>query len=285
MTRWSRVTTQSETYSSMPNRVRLPTLPRSPVMTTVRSRSLSQRNRRPSSPRMIASLGRALNSSSMVSRTTRLAPTDSTAIWSRMNSPSRSKEPVSTISAGSSRKASIASSPSRSSCSRSKPSEATLVTRSAWASSKASRTPGSPKSRAPRTRNSIPNMRLSRACSPRHQGRSASRQTTVRDLVEAGDPGRCLLRAGQNARSTGDWLSLGCHCSPRPPRQSLLPHALWGSLSRKSARWGSLGDLVGMCATQRTRFPKKKEGPRRDSCACLPLANAGSGSSRAPSGR
>ena len=158
MTRWSRVTTQSETYSSIPNRVRLPSLPRSPVITTVRSRSLSHRNRRPSSPRMMASFGSALNSSSIVSSTTRLAPTDSTAIWSRMNSPSRSKEPVSTISAGSNRKASIASRPSRSSCSRSKPSDATLVTRSSCASSKASITPGSPKSRAPRTRNSMPNM-------------------------------------------------------------------------------------------------------------------------------
>ena len=49
---------------------------------------------------MIASLGSALNSSSIVSSTTRLAPTDSTACASRMNSPSRSKAPVSTISAG-----------------------------------------------------------------------------------------------------------------------------------------------------------------------------------------
>ena len=155
-TRWSRETTQSETYSSMPNRVRLPSSPRSPVTTTVRSRSLHHRNSRPSSPRMIASLGSALNSSSIVSSTTRFAPTDSTAAASRMNSPSRSKAPVSTISEGSRRNASTASRPSRWSWSRSKPSEATLVARSLSASSNARRTPGSPKSRAPRTRNSMP---------------------------------------------------------------------------------------------------------------------------------
>ena len=76
--RWSRKITQSETYSSRPWRVSVPS-PFSPVMTTVMPRSLSQRNRRRSSERSTSGLGRPANSDSMVSRTTRLAPTVSIA--------------------------------------------------------------------------------------------------------------------------------------------------------------------------------------------------------------
>ena len=53
MTRWSRTITQSDTYSSSPCRVSVPS-PRSAVMTAVTPLSLSQRNRRRSSARRIA---------------------------------------------------------------------------------------------------------------------------------------------------------------------------------------------------------------------------------------
>ena len=74
VTRWSSTITQSETYSSMPWRVSVPS-PRSPVITAVTPRSLSQPNRRRSSERRIAVLENAPNSVSIVSITTRLAPT------------------------------------------------------------------------------------------------------------------------------------------------------------------------------------------------------------------
>ena len=73
ITRWSSRITQSETYSSKPCRVSWPS-PRSPVMTAVTPLSLSQRNRRRSSARKMAAFDRPLNSVSMVSSTTRLAP-------------------------------------------------------------------------------------------------------------------------------------------------------------------------------------------------------------------
>ena len=98
--RWSSTMTQSETYSSMPYRVKPPARPRSPVITTVRSRSLSQRSSRFNSPLMMDSLPSAVNSTSMVSSTTRLAPTDSTAMASLMNRPSRSNTPVVTKRCG-----------------------------------------------------------------------------------------------------------------------------------------------------------------------------------------
>ena len=145
---------------------------------------------------------------------------------------------------------------------------------------------------------------LSRARSPRHERRSTSGETTIGDLVEAGDPGRRLLRTSQHARFAGAWFSLGCHRSPRPPLQSLLPHQLF-SLRREDFRRpkGGLGGFDAVSDSNRhlrslTRVPgagppKKpalprnsgwRTGPRRGSCACLPLANAGSGSPRAPSG-
>ena len=58
VTRWSSRITQSETYSSRPWRVSVPS-PRSPVMTAVTPLSLSQRNSRRSSARRIASFGQA----------------------------------------------------------------------------------------------------------------------------------------------------------------------------------------------------------------------------------
>ena len=105
--RWSRTITQSVTYSSMPKRVSWPSRPRSPVMTVVSPWDLSHRSRRENSARTMASLSRAANSTSMVSSTTRLAPTDWTAAASRMNRPSRSKSPVVMISVGSMWTASI----------------------------------------------------------------------------------------------------------------------------------------------------------------------------------
>ena len=141
----------------MPYRVSCPSRPRSAVITVVSSWSFSQRSRRVNSFRTIASSPSAPNSTSIVSRTTRRAPTDCTAEARRMNRPSRSKSPVATISDASIRTASMTRRPSASSPARSKPSEATFSVRSAADSSNASRTPGSSNSCAPRTRNSSPN--------------------------------------------------------------------------------------------------------------------------------
>ena len=97
VTRWSSTITQSDTYSSMPWRVSVPS-PRSPVITAVTPRSLSQPNSRRSSERRIAVFVKAPNSVSIVSITTRLAPTASIAAPRRRNSPSRSQSPVSSMS-------------------------------------------------------------------------------------------------------------------------------------------------------------------------------------------
>src|SRR5664279_582023 len=157
--RSSSSTTQSETYSSMPYLVSSPDRPRSLVMIAVRPRSLSQRTSRFSSARTVDSLSSAANNTSTVSSTTRFAPIVSTALPSLMNRPSRSNPPATTAPA-SIRNTSTANSPRRSSSGRSNPSEAMSVANSSAASSKDSRTPGSPNFRAPQTRNSSPNTVL-----------------------------------------------------------------------------------------------------------------------------
>src|SRR5664279_4294498 len=158
--RSSSTTTQSETYSSMPYLVSSPDRPGSPVMITVRPRSLSQRSSRLSSARTVDSLPSAVNNTSMVSSTTRFAPIESTALPSLMNRPSRSNPPAATRACRSIRNASTTSSPSRSSCGRSNPSDDTFVANSSADSSKDSRTPGSPNFCAPQARNSSPNRVL-----------------------------------------------------------------------------------------------------------------------------
>src|SRR6266542_1586384 len=124
-------------------------------MTAVTLRSLSQRNRRRSSERRMASLEKPLKSASMVSRTTRLAPMESMAWPRRTKRPSRSYSPLSSISPRSILTKSMTSSFLRCSASRSKPREATLLASSASVSSKARQTPGSPCWTAPLTRNSM----------------------------------------------------------------------------------------------------------------------------------
>ena len=113
LTRWSSTITQSVTYSSIPCLVRLPPLPRSPVRTTVTSRSSSQRISRLSSDRTIVSSPNAPNSTSMVSSTTRLAPTRLIASSRIAKIGSKSNSPAATISDGSTRNASTASRPPR----------------------------------------------------------------------------------------------------------------------------------------------------------------------------
>src|SRR5664279_1829553 len=159
-TRSSSTTTQSETYSSTPYLVSSPDRPGSPVMITVRPRSLSQRSSRLTSARTVDSLPSAVNNTSTVSSTTRFAPIESTALPSLMNRPSRSNPPAATRASWSIRTASTASSPSRSNCGRSNPSDDAFVANSAADSSKDSRTPGSPNFRAPQTKNSSPNRVL-----------------------------------------------------------------------------------------------------------------------------
>jgi KaiC/GvpD/RAD55 family RecA-like ATPase len=102
LTRWSSRITQSDTYSSRPWRVSEPS-PRSPVMTAVTPLSFRKRNSRRSSERSSAWFSKPLNSDSMVSSTTRLAPTESIARPRRRNRPSRSNSPVSWISLRSTR--------------------------------------------------------------------------------------------------------------------------------------------------------------------------------------
>ena len=71
LVRWSSKMTQSETYSSKPWRVKVPS-PRSPVTIAVTPLSFSQRNKRRNSARKMDGLGRPAKMDSMVSRTTRL---------------------------------------------------------------------------------------------------------------------------------------------------------------------------------------------------------------------
>ena len=78
VTRWSSTITASETYSSSPWRVKVPS-PRSPVIIAVTPRSLSQRNRRRSSARRIDWFASPAKSDSIVSSTTRRAPIESIA--------------------------------------------------------------------------------------------------------------------------------------------------------------------------------------------------------------
>ena len=148
--------TQSATYSSRPWR-EIVFSPRSAVMTAVTPFPLSHRNRRRSSDRRIASFESPAKSDSIVSSTTRFAPIESMACPSRMNSPSRSYSPVSWISVRSIETKSTRSFFRAARSARSKPREATFCARSRALSSNAMKTPGSPCSRAPRTRNSIAN--------------------------------------------------------------------------------------------------------------------------------
>jgi hypothetical protein len=165
VTRWSRTITQSETYSSMPWRVSAPS-PRSPVITAVTPRSLSQPNSRRSSARKMLTSSKAPNSVSIVSSTTRLAPTSSMAAPMRMNRPSRSQEPASCRSLGARFTWSITSRPSFCSCCRSNPMDATFSTSSCTFSSNEMKTPGSPNSVIPRNRNSIASSVLPHPAGP-----------------------------------------------------------------------------------------------------------------------
>ncbi len=135
-------------YSSRPCRVSLPS-PRSPVMTAVTPLSFSQRNRRRSSARRIASFVRPPNSASIVSRTMRFAPTEAIACSRRMNNPSRSYSPLSSISLRSMCTWSTASFFCWMSDGRSNPREATSPAISSPDSSNVISTPGSPNCSAP----------------------------------------------------------------------------------------------------------------------------------------
>ena len=178
-TRWSSRITQSDTYSSSPWRVSCPS-PRSPVITTDTPRSLRKRNSRRSSARRIASLLKLENSDSMVSSTTRFAPTDWMAKSRRRNSPSRSYSPLSSISLRSISTVSMAISPRSTRSLRSKPSEATFFARSSDGSSKLMNTPGSPKRVAPLTRNCMANSVLPHPGPPHTRvGRPAGRPPPV----------------------------------------------------------------------------------------------------------
>ena len=97
LTRWSRVITQSEMYSSSPWRVR-PLSPRSAVTIAVTPFSFSQRNNRRSSARRMPGLGSPAKRTSRVSIAIRLAPIESMANPIRMKRPSRSYSPDSSIS-------------------------------------------------------------------------------------------------------------------------------------------------------------------------------------------
>ena len=156
--RWSSRITQSETNSSMPCRVSLSGRSRSAVMTVVSPFSLSQPNRRRISARRMPGFGNSPKSASMVSRTTRFAPTLWTASAMRMKRPSRSYSPVSAISLREMCTWSRNSFLSATSRSRSNPSDAALMVRSGIVSSNDMNTPGSSYCVAPRTRNSSPNM-------------------------------------------------------------------------------------------------------------------------------
>ena len=173
VTRWSSKITQSETYSSRPWRVSVPS-PRSPVMMAVTPLSLSQRNRRRSSERRMWVLVRPANSVSIVSSTTRLAPTAS------MAAAEADEQTFQVVFAGLLDLAALdrARGRSRASCRRSARSgrsraSATFSARSVARSSKLMKTPGSPCCWMPRTRNSMPSSVLPQPAPP--QTASAAR--------------------------------------------------------------------------------------------------------------
>lgn len=182
----------------MPKRVSVPS-PRSPVMIAVTPRSLSQPNSRRSSPRRIVVFENAPKRTSIVSITTRVAPTLSIAAPSRRNSPSRSQSPVSSISRPTTLMWSSTSRPSVSNCGRSNPIEATLAIRSAADSSKATKTPGSSNWVIPRTRNSIASRVLPHPAGPqRSVGRPRGRPppvTSSSPLIPVGAFGSAPSRA------------------------------------------------------------------------------------------
>ncbi len=121
----------------------------------------------------------APNSDSIVSITTRLAPTASIDAPSRRNSPSRSQSPASWMSPPVSTW-SITSLSSAWSRTRSNPSDATLATRSSADSSNVTNTPGSPNSVIPRTRNSIASSVLPQPAGPQTSvGRPLGRPPVV----------------------------------------------------------------------------------------------------------
>ncbi len=180
MTRWSRQMTQSLTNSSRPCRVIWLSRDCSPVMIAVTPLSLSQRKSRRSSARRMPSFGRLEKSDSTVSRATRLAPIRSIMEPRRTNNPSRSYSPVSSISLRSMWTWSTASFRRRMSDGTSKPRLATFAAISASVSSKLMKTPGSPKSLAPRTMNSMARSVLPHPALPQTSvGRPSGRPPSV----------------------------------------------------------------------------------------------------------
>ena len=206
MTRWSRTITQSETYSSIPCRVSAPS-PRSPVITAVTPRAFSQPSSRRSSERRWAALVRTPKRFSIVSSTTRVALTSSMAAPSRMNNASRSHSPdVVQLGADQVRRGRPpAGRPPGAGSGRSRAS-ATLTARSSAVSSKATKTPGSPNSVMPRTRNSMPSRVLPQPAGPqtrvaRPRGNpppviSSSPEIPVSALGSDGSPGRWVTVFG-----------------------------------------------------------------------------------------
>ena len=192
--------TASETYSSSPCRVSVPS-PRSPVMTAVTPFVLEPRNSRAQLGPQDAALEKPANSASMVSSTTRFAPTDSIACSSRTKSPSRSYSPVSSISlpldAHVIDDELLLGDRARPDRSRAKP----RSSRGPRVSSNAMNTPGSPNSSAP-DEELDRQERLARAGRAADQRRPATRESAAGDLVESRDAGAALGNAAGRPRVT-----------------------------------------------------------------------------------
>ena len=166
VTRWSRKITQSETYSSRPWRVSVPS-PRSPVMTAVTPSVLEPAEQPPQLGAQDGRVGEPAEQRLDACRARRAwrrrcrwragggrtAPRGRTRRSPRSRCARRARSRWRASSAPSSRF-------------RSKPSDATFAASSSAVSSNAMKTPGSPNSVAPRTRNSIANSVLPQPAPP-----------------------------------------------------------------------------------------------------------------------
>ena len=233
VTRWSRTITQSETYSSMPWRVSVPS-PRSPVITAVTPRSLSQPNRRRSSARSDGRVGERAEQ--------RLDRVDHDALRAdRVDRRAEPQEqPVEVPVAGlldlvavdvdvvdHEQAVGLEAGRGRT------PATRRWRSRSSRDSSNATNTPGSSNSVIPRTRNSIASSVLPQPGRAADERRTSARQPAAGHLVEAADArrafGSCVTRASDPSRALGS-------SAASIPGTGMLRHHL--SSGRRRAGYG-----------------------------------------------
>ena len=208
-TRWLKTTTKSATYSSRPWRVMCRS-PLSPVTIAVTPRSASHWKRRLISARMMTSSLNAEKRTSMVSSTTRLAPTASISAPSRTKRPSRSYSPVSSISLRSMRMWSRAMRPCSCSADQVEALGGEVGLEVARGLLEADEQPRLAVLLGAIDEEAHGEDGLAAAGGAGDEGHAAHGQAALGDLVEALDPSRDLgERAGRSKLFVGGW----CHCS------------------------------------------------------------------------